>query len=70
MTRKSKIKRGGKGMRFEDRNRLLVEARLSNPKHYSWGRLGRIFGIGKMTAKEIFERDEGRYRASVKGRKA
>jgi len=56
-----KIRIGGRGKRFEDRNRELVELRLKDPKTYSYGRLGIIFTLNKKTAREIFLRDRNRY---------
>ncbi len=41
----------------ENRNELLVRKRLSNPKTWSWGKLGQHFAIHRSVAKEIFIRD-------------
>ena len=41
----------------ENRNELLVRKRLSNPKNWSWGKLGQHFAIHRSVAKEIFMRD-------------
>ncbi len=41
----------------EDRNSLLVQKRIKDPKKWTWGKLGQEFEIHRSVAKEIFERD-------------
>jgi len=55
--KKTKYRTGGKGKRFESRNRELVEKRLSDPKMFTFKVLGRVYGINPKTAHDIFVRD-------------
>lgn len=45
----------------EQRNQQLVTKRLSDPKKWTWGKLGEHFNIHRSVAKEIFERDMEKY---------
>lgn len=40
-----------------ERNKDLVLKRYSNPKKWGWGELGKLYGIHRQYAKDIFERD-------------
>lgn len=44
-----------------ERNKELVLKRLSDPKKWSFGKLGDHYCIGKTVAEEIFKRDEAKY---------
>lgn len=52
-----KYRTGGKGKRFESRNRELVEKRLSDPKMFTFKVLGTVFKMNPKTAHDIFVRD-------------
>ncbi len=45
----------------EERNQSLVQKRISDPKKWTWGKLGEHFNIHRSVAKEIFERDMEKY---------
>ena len=53
-----KIRKGGKGKKFELRNRLIVLARKRDSRAFSFGLLGEILGLNKTTVRDIFVRDE------------
>jgi len=42
-----------------DRNKELIKLRKSNPEYYSYGKLGEIFGISKITVYQIYQRETG-----------
>lgn len=41
-----------------ERNKLLIEKRDSDPKKYSFGALGEIFSVSKITAFQIYNREK------------
>ncbi|MBI5135321.1 hypothetical protein HZA86_03775 [Candidatus Uhrbacteria bacterium] len=41
----------------KERNYELCRLRNANPKIYSWGRLGKHFGIDRSTAQKIYTRE-------------
>ena len=45
----------------EERNQLLIQKRISDPKKWTWGKLGERFNIHRSVAKQIFERDMEKY---------
>jgi hypothetical protein len=45
-----------------ERNRELVKKRLSNSKKWTWGELGKFYGIDRHTARDIFDRDVDKYK--------
>lgn len=70
MLTKNKIRKtrvGGKGLRFDPRNRIIVLARKTDPEFFTYGVLGKILEMNKKTAYEIYERDKDRY--YIKGKR-
>ena len=45
----------------KERNKELVLKRLSNPKRWSFRRLGRFFNMDVRAAWDIFQRDKDKY---------
>ncbi len=44
-----------------DRNRSLIQKRISDPKKWTWASLGKQFNVHRSVAKQIFERDVEKY---------
>ena len=44
-----------------DRNRELVQKRVSDPLRWSYRKLGEFYNISKITAEEYFKRDLEKY---------
>jgi hypothetical protein len=44
-----------------DRNRSLIQKRISDPKKWTWAKLGQEFDVHRSVAKQIFERDVEKY---------
>lgn len=43
------------------RNEDLVLKRFSDPEKWGWGKLGELYSIHRQYAKDVFERDKGKY---------
>lgn len=52
-----------------ERNLHLVKLRNENPKLYSFGKLGEIFKINKVTAFEIYHRESDRGEKETKAKR-
>jgi hypothetical protein len=50
----------------EERNKQLVELRNKNPRLYSYAKLSEIFKISRITAREIYEREKGKKKGTVR----
>lgn len=44
-----------------ERNSELVQKRVTDPKKWGWGALGKHYGIKRQVAKETFEAHVGKY---------
>ncbi|MDQ3014779.1 MAG: hypothetical protein M3Q73_02875 [bacterium] len=44
-----------------DRNRSLINKRISDPKKWTWAKLGQEFNLHRSVSKQIFERDVEKY---------
>lgn len=45
----------------EDRNELIVQKRVKDPKTWTWAKLGEHFELHRSVAKQIFERDAEKF---------
>ncbi len=61
MVRKTTQRKGGRGRSFEIRNELIIRLRTEQPRRYTFGVLGEIFGMNKKTIYDIFSRDRAKY---------
>lgn len=44
-----------------DRNKSLIQKRISDPKKWTWAKLGQEFDVHRSVSKQIFERDVEKY---------